>query len=111
MVDGLLKNLTLDDPTAAAGGGSSSSAAGGAPLTPDQQQLVDTLEQLGFARTDAEAGVRAAVSNSNLNVGEDSWEQEGGGALELQPVLDWLCLHVPEARLPAAFGPGEWMCG
>jgi hypothetical protein len=109
MVDGLLKNLNLDDPTAA-GLGASSSSSSAAPLTPDQQQLVEQLGQLGFKRSDAEAGVRAAVSNTNA--GDDSWEgeqeEEDGGTLELQPVLDWLCLHVPESRLPAALGPGEW---
>ena len=52
------------------------------------------LAGLGFAAADVGEAL-AAVSVAG---------PAGGGALEA--CLDWLCMHVPEADLPPAFGPG-----
>jgi len=66
------------------------------------QQLARELQQLGFAERDAAAAVRAV----------------GGGREGLPAALDWLCLSLPEDRLPRAFGPGgcrvcalRWLLG
>lgn len=53
------------------------------------------LAQMGFGERDAAAAVRAV----------------GGGLAEgadaaLPSALDWLCLSLPEERLPKAFAPG-----
>ncbi|KAL4527192.1 hypothetical protein Ndes2526B_g09099 [Nannochloris sp. 'desiccata'] len=58
--------------------------------------LVDDLVVLGFSTEDAAQGVAALSSLSNTTT---------HGA-ELSAVLDWLCLNIPESRLPANFAPG-----
>jgi hypothetical protein len=52
--------------------------------------LARELRGLGFEEGDAAAAVRAV----------------GGGGAGLAAALDWLCLSLPEERLPRAFGPG-----
>lgn len=46
------------------------------------------LQQLGFSEQDAETAVNSLAQPS------------------LATCLDWLCLHIPEEELPAAFAPG-----
>jgi len=52
--------------------------------------LSDKLEKLGFERTDALAASRATKSTD---------------LAALSPAIDWLCVHVPESRLPAVYAP------
>ncbi len=52
------------------------------------------LAALGFAADDV-GDALAATGTSGV---------AGGQALEA--CLDWLCMHLPEADLPPAFGPG-----
>lgn len=56
--------------------------------------LAQELIELRFDARDAQAAVHALVS-SNVGLG-------------LSEALDWLCLHVPEDRLPKNFAPGKF---
>ena len=60
-------------------------------------QLLQQLQQLGFRSQDATAALRAAGP-------EIGAAAAAGGAL--QQLLDWLCLHLPDDRLPPGFAPG-----
>ena len=50
--------------------------------------IAGELQGLGFSQQDAESAL-AVVSHPSLAA-----------------CLDWLCLHIPEEELPAAFAPG-----
>ena len=52
--------------------------------------LRNKLENLGFERTDALAASRATKSTD---------------VSDLSSAIDWLCVHVPESRLPAVYAP------
>jgi len=52
--------------------------------------LCDKLERLGFERGDALAASRATKSTD---------------VSALSPAIHWLCVHVPESRLPAVYAP------
>ena len=53
-------------------------------------ELCDKLESLGFAREDALAASKATKSTQ---------------VSALDPAITWLCVHVPENRLPALYAP------
>ncbi|PRW33164.1 P-loop containing nucleoside triphosphate hydrolase isoform A [Chlorella sorokiniana] len=55
--------------------------------------LTEELVLLGFGQQDAAAAVAAVGSTS-------------GGAPSLSDALDWLCVRLPEDRLPKNFAPG-----
>ena len=57
--------------------------------------LTRQLQQLGFGERDAAAAVRAL--GDGVAAGVDT---------ALPSALDWLCLSLPEERLPKAFAPG-----
>jgi hypothetical protein len=59
-----------------------------------QQALAEELALLGFAQSDADAAAAAVAGG-------------GGGAASLSAALDWLCMRLPEERLPKNFAPGE----
>jgi hypothetical protein len=61
--------------------------------------LVARVQAAGFAATWAEAAVEAP------EVLEVAAAGRGGAGALLAAALDWLCLHVPEHELPAAFDP------
>ena len=52
--------------------------------------LRDALAALGFHRSDAAAASRATRSTD---------------ASRIEPAVSWLCVHVPESRLPEAYAP------
>ena len=52
--------------------------------------LCDKLTRLGFHRDDALAASRATKSSDIANI---------------DPAISWLCVHVPESRLPATYAP------
>lgn len=54
----------------------------------DHEEIVQELQQLGFCEQDAETAVNSLAQPT------------------LATCLDWLCLHIPEEELPAAFAPG-----
>ena len=54
--------------------------------------LTEELVLLGFQQADAAAAVSAVGS--------------GGGGASLSEALDWLCVRLPEHRLPKNFAPG-----
>ena len=56
----------------------------------DVNALCDKLTGLGFHREDAMAASKATKSTDSAN---------------LDPAISWLCVHVPETRLPAAYAP------
>ena len=56
----------------------------------DVNALCDRLTGLGFHREDAMAASKATKSTDPTN---------------LDPAISWLCVHVPETRLPAAYAP------
>lgn len=58
------------------------------------RRVLDALARLGFRRDDVEAGARAIAKASR-------------GAFCESDVLDWLCLNVPNARLPRRFQTEE----
>lgn len=58
------------------------------------RKVLDALARLGFRRDDVEAGARAIAKASK-------------GAFCESDVLDWLCLNVPNARLPRRFQTEE----
>lgn len=58
------------------------------------RKVLDALARLGFRRDDIEAGARAIAKASR-------------GAFSEPDVLDWLCLNVPNARLPRRFQTEE----
>ena len=53
-------------------------------------ELCEKLESLGFMREDALAASKATKSTL---------------ASALDPAISWLCVHVPESRLPALYAP------
>lgn len=57
-------------------------------------EMAAQLAGLGFAAADVSEALDAVAAAGAAN----------GGALEA--CLDWLCMNVPEADLPPAFGPG-----
>ena len=70
----------------ALGGGGDAGDDGDAPPS---AALADELQLLGFEAREASAAV-AATRDAGLSA-----------------ALDWLCLNLPEARLPANFAPGD----
>ena len=56
----------------------------------DVNALCDRLTGLGFHREDAMAASKATKSTDPTS---------------LDPAISWLCVHVPETRLPAAYAP------
>jgi len=67
--------------------------------------LVDDLVVLGFSTEDAAQGVAAVGLLCSNNSNHSNNTTTNGGA-ELSVVLDWLCLNIPESRLPTNFAPG-----
>jgi ATP-dependent RNA helicase DHX57 len=63
--------------------------------------LLDDLIVLGFSAEDAAQGVAAVLSSPISAISTNST----GGA-DLSAVLDWICLNIPESRLPTNFAPG-----
>lgn len=51
------------------------------------------LRKQGFGASDIEAALSVAAP--------------GGGGVSLSHALDWLCINLPESRLPRAFAAGE----
>ena len=93
---------SLDSPaiigaTAAAGSGEGATA-----LQEHTAALVEELALLGFRRDDATAAVAASGSSSGSG-GVPGAEAEGPS---LSAALDWLCMRLPEGRLPKNFAPG-----
>lgn len=62
----------------------------------DSSALIQRLSSWGFEDEDVLRGLATVRATQ---------ENENGQSLE-SSVLDWLCLNVPEERLPAAFAPG-----
>lgn len=98
LVEGIISELQAD---AAADGGAASddAAADGegwasldAPADGGAAALVEELVLLGFQQADAAAAVAAAGG--------------GGQGASLADALDWLCVRLPEERLPKNFAPG-----
>jgi uncharacterized UBP type Zn finger protein len=58
--------------------------------------LARELVGLGFGERDAAAAVKAVGGGGG-----------GSGVDDVTAALDWLCLSLPEDRLPRAFAPGE----
>lgn len=58
------------------------------------RRLAAELAGLGFEERDAAAAAKAVGGG-------------GGAGVALPAALDWLCLSLPEDRLPRAFAPGE----
>lgn len=88
---------SLDAPAGAPGGEAAEAAAA----------LSEELVLLGFQQADASAAVAA--------VGAAAAATNGGGGGEEAPslsaALDWLCVRLPEDRLPKNFAPGGWVGG
>lgn len=59
----------------------------------DLDVIIAQLASLGFREDDARSGITAALA-------------KGASGEVLEAALDWLCLHLPEERLPAQYGPG-----
>jgi len=95
--DGMVSNFSKNDDTWESFGRPEASAASLHTVEPPSA-LIDDLVVLGFRTEDAAQGV-AAVGSLSSNT------TTNGGA-ELSAVLDWLCLNIPEDRLPTNFAPG-----
>ena len=86
MVESVLRNLREDQ------GGASEGTAAGAGDSVGVDVAAARLEALGFTHKDVAAAAAAT---------------QEGGRLSLPAALDWLCIHVPEEHLPAAFAAGN----
>ena len=87
---------SLDAPPAAAG----VAGAGEGPRVSLQEHaaaLVEELMLLGFRQQDAAAAVAAVAPPGGAGAAE---------GVSLSDALDWLCVRLPEERLPKNFAPG-----
>ena len=89
MVESVLSNLRGEQ-----GGGSDGTAASAGDAV-NVDMAAARLEVLGFTHKDVAAAVAAVAATQE------------GGRLSLPAALDWLCIHVPEEHLPAAFAAGN----
>lgn len=101
LVEGIISELQAEGGGLPADGSTSSGGEGGwasldAPAGASAEAalaLTEELVLLGFGQQDAAAAVAAVGSTS-------------GGAPSLSDALDWLCVRLPEDRLPKNFAPG-----
>jgi len=93
LVEGLLREMG-----GGGGGGSGGGGSGGGADTSDGadiSELTGKLEKMGFTTADVTAAMRVTGGGSG-----------GGGRDSTDTALDWLCLNVPEVRLPRCGGAG-----
>ena len=83
MVEGVLRDLRPVTPS------------NGASADVTSSGIASQLEGLGFAEADALIAVQAVRQACGSE-----------GNVPLVAALDWLCLHLPEEHLPAAFAAG-----
>lgn len=86
-------SLAPDGTSSGGGDGWSSLDAPAGASAESTAALTEELVLLGFGQQDAAAAVAAVGSTS-------------GGAPSLSDALDWLCVRLPEDRLPKNFAPG-----
>ena len=86
---------------AAGGGGEGANAA-----QEHAAALVEELALLGFRREDAAAAVAASSGSSGGGGGGSFPGAEEAEGPSLSATLDWLCMRLPEERLPKNFAPG-----
>lgn len=87
------------------------------PTLAGTEDLVAQLQRLGFAEPDARRALSATQDSSSNGTPSDaeaaSWQYGAHttpwGQRAIASALDWLCVHLPEAALPAKYAAGEDM--